>query len=107
MLTVALHDFHVDSWRDWRRAQVRQFLTRLDPEAKFFAFQTFDDTPAKRRELARVVHGNFDLVADKLDALQQQRAGVFVTVNETDGIGRQAHNVRRVRAVFADLDGAP
>ena len=38
---------------------------------------------------------------------RNERAGVFVTVNETDGKGRQAHNVARVRAVFADLDGAP
>ena len=29
-----------------------------------------------------------------------------MTVNETDGTGRQAHNVKRVRAAFVDLDGA-
>ena len=46
-------------------------------------------------------------MAKKLDALQEERAGVFVTVNATDGKGRQAHNVVRVRAVFVDLDGAP
>ena len=67
----------------------------------------FDDTSAKRQELARVVQGDFDRVADKLDAFQDRRAGAFVTVNATDGKGRQAHNVQRVRAVFVDLDGAP
>ena len=34
-------------------------------------------------------------------------AGVFVTINETDGTGRKAENIIVVRAVFLDLDGAP
>lgn len=34
-------------------------------------------------------------------------AGIFIVVNETDGEGRKAANVTRVRAVFVDLDGAP
>lgn len=101
------HDSQVISRRDWCHGQARRFLQRLDPEAKAFTFQTFDDTSAKRRELARIMHGDFDRVADALDDLQQARAGVFVTVAETDGKGRQAHNIHRVRAVFVDLDGAP
>ncbi|MBF0416645.1 MAG: hypothetical protein HQL86_00135 [Magnetococcales bacterium] len=32
---------------------------------------------------------------------------VFVTVNQTDGIGRKTSNITRVRAIFVDLDGAP
>jgi hypothetical protein len=105
---AALHDSHVTAWRDWRHAHARQFLTRLDAEAARWTFQTFDDgPPPKRRELARVVNGDFERVAGKLDALQGQRAGVFVTIAATDGKGRQAHNIARVRAVFVDLDGAP
>lgn len=38
--------------------------------------------------------------------LNQKGYGVFMTVNETDGKGRKATNVKRVRAVFADLDGS-
>lgn len=88
--------------------QARQFLRRLDPEAAAFTFQTFDDTKEKRTKLARVMHGVLDeQIVATLGALQKQRAGVFVTVNATDGKGRQAHNVLRVRAVFVDLDGAP
>ena len=30
-----------------------------------------------------------------------------MTVNETDGRGRKAKNIKRVRAVFVDLDGSP
>jgi hypothetical protein len=103
----ALHDSHVDAWRDARRAHARQFLARLDPEAERFTFQTFDDTPAKRGSLARVMHGDFDSLAEWLDGQNDWRAGVFVTVNATDGKGRQEHNIERVRAVFVDLDGAP
>lgn len=87
--------------------QAMQFLSRLDPEADAFTFQTFDDTPAKRKDLARVLPGPFKTMAPILDILQRKQAGVFVTVNATDGKGRQAHNIERVRAVFVDLDGAP
>ena len=34
-------------------------------------------------------------------------AGVFITINETDGAGRRSDNVTRYRAAFVDLDGAP
>ena len=37
----------------------------------------------------------------------QAGAGIFVTVNETDGTGRTAANIVRARAVFVDLDGSP
>jgi hypothetical protein len=67
-------------------------------------FQTFDDTPAKRKHLARIFQGHNPR---ELNHLNFQDAGVFLTINETDGMGRTANNIIRVRAVFADLDGAP
>lgn len=33
--------------------------------------------------------------------------GVFVMINETDGKGARKENVRKVRALFIDIDGAP
>lgn len=87
--------------------QARRFLHLLDPEATFFTFQTFDDGPDKRKSLARIMHGSLKSVGPDLSAMQKQGAGAFVTINETDGNGRQIHNVKRVRAVFVDLDGAP
>jgi hypothetical protein len=55
---------------------------------------------------AKILHGTLELHGRRLVRLnEQQRAGVFMTVNETDGRGRHAHNVMRVRAIFADLDG--
>lgn len=85
----------------------RRFLHMLDPEAESFTFQTFDDTPAKRGELARIRHGDLDDMIDFLEAQQRRGAGAFVTINETDGKGRQAQNIKRVRALAVDLDGAP
>lgn len=102
-----LYDAHVHAWRASRYTQARAFLNRLDPEADAFTFQMFDDTSAKREELARIRHGEFDKLAAALDGYQESRAGVFVTVNETDLKGRQQANIKRVRAVFVDLDGAP
>jgi hypothetical protein len=106
-MTAAPNNSHVIDWHDWRHGQARRFLQRLDPEADAYTFQTFDDNRTKRGDLARVMHSDFDRVADSLDGLQERHAGVFVTVAATDGKGRQAHNVERVRAVFVDLDGAP
>ena len=89
-------------------AMARAFLQRLDAEAGTFTLQTFDDTAAKRRAAARV--HQVDPANGALDALagwNAKGAGVFVTVNATDGTGRQAHNIVSVRALFVDLDGAP
>ena len=67
-------------------------------------FQTFDDSTLKRRELSRVYHSYNPL---NLDAKNNKGAGIFLNINETDGKGRKKQNNIRVRAVFADLDGAP
>ena len=53
------------------------------------------------------MHGTLEERGDALWDLNQRGAGVFVMVNAGDGGGRKANNVVRVRALFADLDGAP
>lgn len=71
-------------------------------------FQTFDDDDTrKQRRLAWQGHGTLTNYGVRLDSLNSDGAGVFFMVNEGDGKGRKARNVRAVRAVFADLDGAP
>ena len=71
-------------------------------------FQTFDDDDTrKQRRLAWQGHGTLTKYGVRLDSLNSDGAGVFFMVNEGDGKGRKARNVRAVRAVFADLDGAP
>lgn len=80
------------------------FLALLDPDATTWTFQTFDDSPAKRPELARILYGTLVGAAPTLRRLNAQGAGIFVTVNRTDGKGRKAENVTEVRAVFLDED---
>jgi hypothetical protein len=85
-----------------------RFLACLDPEATSFTFQTFDDNAERRdKTLARIFHGPLAERAAELARLNALGAGIFVTVNETDGKGRKKQNIIRVRAVFVDLDGAP
>jgi predicted P-loop ATPase len=114
----AAHSCEADSWQtengDPRDAgqnpdleQAHQFLELLDPNAEGFTFQAFDDSELKRGHLAKVTHGSLASDGRCLTAWNQAGAGIFITVNETDRMGRKAENITRVRAVFADLDGAP
>jgi putative DNA primase/helicase len=88
-------------------AQAERFLSWMtDGEA--VTIQTFDDDASRKRPaLATVLHGYLDTHAERLQAANERGAGIFWTVNFTDGGGRKAENVTAVRAIFLDLDGAP
>lgn len=87
-------------------AQAEQFLQAIDPQADAWTFQTADDHYEKRGYLAKPLHGPLSQHAAALERLQAKGAGVFVTINETDGKGRKTENIIRVRAVYADYDVA-
>lgn len=90
------------------RDDAESFLSALDPAATEFTFQTFDDNVKRKdKQLTRILHGTLERCWDQLTNLSRRGAGIFVTVNETDGEGRNASNVKRVRALFIDLDGTP
>ena len=90
--------------------EAEAFLNALAPEGAF-TFQTFPDgsnpTTTQKKALTRQFHGSFVEYCDELARLNEQGAGVYVTVNETDLKGRKAENITSVRALFVDLDGAP
>jgi hypothetical protein len=89
-------------------ADAERFLALLDPAAERFEFRTFDDNKDRKNDnLTRTFYGTLAEHAAELQRLNNQGAGVFITINETDGIGRKTENIQRVRAVFIDLDGAP
>lgn len=67
-------------------------------------FQTFNESSKKGNNLARKFHGSLSQHLVKLEELNRQGAGIFFTVNETDGEGRKTSNITRVRALFIDLD---
>lgn len=99
--------------------EAQRFLDALAPNG-VFTFQTLDDVvlpDGKKRgdgRLSKVLHGTLDQHNDKLLQLNQDQAGVFVMVNEGDGVAhegyktcRSAASVVQVRALFVDLDDAP
>jgi putative DNA primase/helicase len=87
------------------REEAERFLAALDPSANRFTFQTFDDNADRKSlKLAHIFHGSIDQHWDTLCALNDQGAGIYVTVNETDGKGRTRANIVRVRSLFVDLD---
>jgi hypothetical protein len=90
--------------------EARRFLEALAPGEKEFQFQTFDDNPDRKltnKKLADSHHCTLAGAAKWLTRMNDQHAGVFVSLNETDAYGRKKENVVRVRAVMADLDGEP
>jgi hypothetical protein len=68
-------------------------------------WQSFDDGPGKRIELARSVAAAPAANKGWIEALQAEGAGVCVQIN--DGPKRGQKHIERVRLLFLDLDGAP
>jgi len=98
------------------RNEAERFLKALDPSTDRFTFQTFDDNEERKERrketgekdpFAKIKHGSLAQHWYTLVKLNEQGAGIFITVNATDFKGRSADNINRIRSVFADLDGAP
>jgi hypothetical protein len=83
-----------------------KFLTCLG-RGGIFTFQTFNEVNKGDKTLSRVSHGDINQHYSSLAQRNNRGAGIFVMVNEGDCRGRKKENVKRVRAVFVDLDGAP
>ena len=87
-----------------QRQEAKTFLTLLDPNAVFFTFQTFDDDKKRKdRRLAAVLHGSLAERWDELVDLNRKGAGIFVTVNETDGLGRKNSNIIQMSGLFSRM----
>jgi RepB DNA-primase from phage plasmid len=100
--------------------EAKKFLDALcdgDCSKEIFTWQTFDDNEARKAErrkkreadpLTRKWSSPFsDETAAELARLNAAGAGCFVTINKTDGRGREIGNIIAVRKVFVDLDGSP
>ena len=98
----ALHTQALKLEPDFKEAL--RFLSFLDAPDAAFTFQLIANSqgaPTFHR------HGSLLELARLLVWAQRKGSGVYVMINEGDGSGREAENVHRVRAVFADFDGAP
>lgn len=80
------------------------FLDALAGAGSRLTFQTFDDKPGKRRELARQFHGSFQRHRSALESPNRLGAGIFVAVNRTDGRGRSKASIEAVRGWWTDVD---
>ncbi|OHB81192.1 MAG: hypothetical protein A2W31_05115 [Planctomycetes bacterium RBG_16_64_10] len=89
-------------------ALAKTYLDCLAHDGGGWTFQTFDDSEEKRLALAKVVNvARGETVSRLLADLNDRGAGIFVTVNRTDGKGRTAENVVALRALFVDADDVP
>jgi hypothetical protein len=82
----------------------RRFLKSLDPNGGGFVFQTFQDRQDldKDETLIKVIPGPAQA---ELLRLYERGAGIYVTVNRTDGTGRKIENITGVRAIWQEDDG--
>ena len=81
----------------------RRFLQLVDA-SDTFTFQTFHDRPRgaeEDRTLAHVIPGP---AGKELFSLHDRGAGVYFTVNRTDGAGRKGKNITNIRAVWQEDD---
>ena len=84
-------------------AQARNSSALDRPNAASFTFQLFDDDRERKdTKLARVLELN-DFAKQLLD-FYEKGTGVWVIINATDGKGRKASNVTRIRAVWQEDD---
>jgi hypothetical protein len=84
--------------------EVQKFLQALDPAAKWFTLQTFTDLEQKPTPdpLAKIY--NVNRITSAVLHRYGEGAGVWVTVNDTDGNGRKKKDVVRVRAIWQEDD---
>lgn len=87
------------------RSEAERFLAILDESAESFCFRVFDDNPQRKDpRLAAKIDGTLDDVWPQLLAKQAQGCGVYVVANAGE---QTSDSIYKVRAVFADTDGAP
>lgn len=89
-------------------SETREFLDALTlPDEKVLTWQTVDDKGEGNGALIHLFDDTFEDALPKLRSWNEQGAGVFVSLNRTDGGGRKGENIVAIRAVCADLDGSP
>ena len=86
------------------------FLKALaqDKDDYMFVFQTFDDLQNRKDgKLVQILFGTLDQHLATLIELNNNGAGIYVTVNKTKKRGRTTGDIVAIRAHFADADNGP
>src|SRR4051812_11145353 len=89
------------------KTQTLAFLQLLDPSAQRFTWQFFYDDKSLRGHplpsgLSPVIHDTLEKVWPLVEKFNTPACGigVFITINETDFLGRKQENIQAVRALF-------
>lgn len=99
---------------DWK--DVELFLAQLDPDQDSHTFQTLFDNEEQKakygdnaKKFNRVIHEDYhnESFRERMQHLNQGGLAICCTINQTDFNGRKKQNIVKVRALIADLDGAP
>ena len=86
------------------RTQTELYLSLLDGKDTPYTFQVFDDNKDRSdRSMARVIEGTLNENWKLLTDLNDQGAGIFITVNRGKG-GRKRENIKSVRSIFIEDD---
>lgn len=104
---------------DWKQAE--EFLEALAGpgwKEEIFVWQSIDDDKDRqslvklsqgenrgKSSINRTNCGTFSARLPWLTTMIGQGAGIFVTVNKTDGMGRKAENIREIRCIWCEWDG--
>jgi hypothetical protein len=83
-------------------SQSFRFLRLIDPKEKVFAFQIFKEKGDSVSNVSPKVINTSDLT--ELRNQHQLGAGIYITVNETNGRSRQSKDIIRIRAVWQEDD---
>jgi hypothetical protein len=83
--------------------QAKAFLMMLNPNAKDFHFRVFIDDKKMTRYSSNF-KGSLVSQSEKFQLLNNRSRGIFVVINEG---GQKDAEITKIRAVFADTDGAP
>lgn len=81
----------------------REFLKMLAPDSEGFYFRAFPDHDGSKINPSNY-DGTLHQIRPLLEKVNCAGAGAFVVVNQG---GQRSADITRVRAVFADTDGAP
>lgn len=89
------------------KVEVEQFIKFLTGSKDASVHWQWFDDQKKGRIIPGHSYGTITEKWNELVNLNKQGAGIFVTINETDGVKRKAENIKSIRCIFVDLDGAP
>lgn len=87
--------------------QARTFIELLHGDAEQPQyFQVFHDSKTSQDALNTPMsfYANLDDSIEYFNAVNAHNYGIYITLNKTDGRGREEHNIVGYRVLFADLD---